>query len=244
MKKLLYTFFILLGFCLNAQTVVGKTINEDGANVGGIQVVNVTTDAKAVSAFDGEFTISAKEGDEIRFVSVHYARFAMIVTADNLKNKLVVKLSPFVQEIAPVNFEKMTLEEKTARMYSNLGIPTGPEKPREQAPPTREKVGTFNYLVSNLNVFNLYKNISGDARRMRSAYRYDDSQDDLTWVITNLGTRYFDENNIPPEKRRDFIQYAMGKENVAMYIKARNITSVEFALSRYLPDYLKLLEKK
>lgn len=86
--------------------------------------------------------------------------------------------------------------------------------------------------------------MSGDARRMRSLYRYEDAEENLTWVTESLGNDYFEENKIPKDRQKEFVQFVMGKENLLTPIKARNIAAVEFALSRYAPDFIKLIDQK
>ena len=60
----------------------------------------------------------------------------------------------------------------------------------------------------------------------------------------SLGNDYFEENKIPKDRQKEFVQFVMEKENLLTPIKARNIAAVEFALSRYAPDFIKLIDQK
>lgn len=245
MQKVIYIFMVLGLFMVKGQTVFsGKTIDDEGNNQGGIQVYNMRTGTSVVTNSDGDFNIGAQTGDEIRIVSTHFLRINIILTEEQLKNKQLIRLAPFVKEIAGVQIDKISMKDRVTMMQNNIGLPPPPKKPREVPPPTAKQVGGLKYALSNLNLNNLYKNISGDARRMRSLYRYEDAEENLNWVIEGLGNDYFEANNIPKDRQKEFIQYVMGKENLMLPIRARNITGVEFALSRYAPDFVKFIQPK
>ncbi|KUY29381.1 hypothetical protein [Elizabethkingia ursingii] len=245
MKKLLLFLSVFLFVWGKSQmNFSGKTINDEGQNQGGIQVYNMRTGIYVVSNSDGDFSIDARPGDELRLVSTHFVRTNMVLTEENFKNKQTIQLAPFVKEIAGVQLDKISMKERVAIMQNNIGLPPPPKKPREVPPPTAKQVGSLKYALSNLNLNNLYKNLSGDARRMRSLYRYEDAEENLTWVTESLGNDYFEENKIPKDRQKEFVQFVMGKENLLTPIKARNITAVEFALSRYAPDFRKLIDQK
>ena len=86
--------------------------------------------------------------------------------------------------------------------------------------------------------------MSGDARRMRSLYRYEDAEENLTWVTESLGNDYFEENKIPKDRQKNLSSLLWEKKTCLLPLKARNIAAVEFALSRYAPDFIKLIDQK
>jgi hypothetical protein len=63
----------------------GKTINDEGQNQGGIQVYNMRTGLSVVTNSDGDFSIDARPGDEVRLVSTHFLRTNMILTEESFK---------------------------------------------------------------------------------------------------------------------------------------------------------------
>lgn len=54
---------------------------------------------------------------------------------------------------------------------------------------------------------------------MRSLYRYEDAEENLTWVTESLGNDYFEENKIPKDRQKEFVQFVMGKENLLTPLK-------------------------
>jgi hypothetical protein len=134
----------------------------------------------------------------------------------------------------------LTKFDKVAQLQREIGVPGPPEKPRETPPPTVEQIGLISYALSNINVFTLYKNISGDARRMRQLYKYEDLQDNVIWIRGNVNDDYFTKMEIPAEKIPEFLQFSLGlKPEISKYINAGNLSKVLWALENALPHYLR-----
>lgn len=242
MKRILFFVFIFLGIFSYAQQLVsGKVLDEEGHPVSGIQVLNLTSNQAAVSNLSGEYSISANVGDQVVFVSKQYQRYNLTVSAQNYSQFLLVKLLPFTREIEGV---RILSKSDIDRMKQNVGVPGPPEKPREKVP---ERLGDVLAIgippAIAVNIDALYKMISGDARRMKNLYKYEDRQDRLQTVVNQLGLAFFRDNNIPAGKEKEFVQYVMGKEEIQTMIRDRNFTGVEFALMRNAPDFVKSLEK-
>ena len=97
--------------------------------------------------------------------------------------------------------------------------------------------------IENFN--NLYKNISGDARRMRTQYRYEDLQDNILWIRKRLDDDYFTEAGIPEEKISEFIALAFNENpQIVTAIKAKNLTKAMFLMEEKMPIYLERLKVK
>ena len=152
-----------------------------------------------------------------------------------------MKVSP-VQLTGDLNTDSRNLTkiDRAAQVEQAVGIPGPPEKPRETPPPTLEKAGIIKYALSNLNLNTLYKNISGDGRRMRSLYRYEDLQDNIAWIRERVEDDYFTKMNIPKDKISEFLQFSIGlKPEINRWIRARNLERVLFTLEDTFPKYLK-----
>ncbi|MCT4035654.1 hypothetical protein HZQ14_19725 [Elizabethkingia anophelis] len=243
-RKLFLFFTILLFIHGRSQTTfLGKIINDEGEKQVGIQVHNMRTGLTVLSNSDGDFSIGALPGDEVRLISPHFVRTNIALKDEHFKNKQTIRLESFVKEIRGVKLDKISMKDKVAIMQKNIGLPPPPQKPRETPPPTAKDIGAFNYVRSNMNLNNLYKNLSGDARRMRSIYRYEDAEENIIWITECIGSEYFEENNIPKSRQKEFIQFVMGKEELYTFIKEKNIDAIKFSLSRYAPDFIKLIEK-
>ena len=135
--------------------------------------------------------------------------------------------------------------DKMAQVQSSIGVPPPPEKPRETPPPTVKDVGAIGYAISNVtNLNNLYKNISGDARRMRSLYKYEDAQDNVSWVVKNFGADYFVKAGVPEGKIAEFINFSFSENpKILKYVKAKNMGGVMSEIEMTLPKYLSRLEQ-
>ncbi len=68
-------------------------------------------------------------------------------------------------------------------------------------------------IAVNLN--NLYKIISGDARRMKALYKYEDQQEYLGNMVNLLGDDFWEQSKIAKEKHAEFIQYLLGKKVIS-----------------------------
>lgn len=96
-------FFLLMIFCsvqIKAQQISGQVTSEFGQNLSGVLILNTSTLERSVSDTDGYFTISARIGEELRFIKAPYERKTKIITANS--EMLMVTLSPQVYEIEEV----------------------------------------------------------------------------------------------------------------------------------------------
>lgn len=87
-------FFIQLFFA--QQTIIGVVLTEDNHRVPNVKILNTTTNQVFVSDEKGQFLISAKPGNTLRFVKKRYERLTFPVTSDSFAQnvKIVMKKSP------------------------------------------------------------------------------------------------------------------------------------------------------
>ena len=82
--------------------------------------------------------------------------------------------------------------------------------------------------------------ISGDARRRKTQYRYDDLQNNIAWIRGKVGDDYFIKMEILSLKISEYLQFSIGiKPELKSYIKAQNLSKVLFILEETLPLYLR-----
>lgn len=250
--RLLSCFLFCFSILISAQTVIGSVTDEDQNPLPAVLVVNLRTDKKAYTDFNGQFKIEGSVNDELRFIRKGYDRNSKIIKSEDFDHSILLVIFRTPQEIEEVKVstikltgdlnvdsKNLTKFDRTAQVQNAIGVPTAPEKPRETPPPTLEKVGVIKYALSNLNFNNLYKNISGDARRMRSLYRYEDLQDDIGWIRERVEDDYFTKMGIQKDKISEFLQFSMGqKPTITRYIKARNLSKILFDLEETFPKYL------
>lgn len=253
MFRLFLVVIISFSTLLSSQQVTGTVTDEDQNLLGGVLVFNMKTEQKTYTNQIGEFTIDASIRDELRFIRQGFERSSRIVKGHDFNTPFSITISRNVQDIEEVKIpavrltgdlnrdsRNLTKFDKVAQLQRDVGVPGPPEKPRQTPPPTVEQVGVLKFVRSNLNFFTLYKNVSGDARRMRQLYKYEDLQDNIEWIRGKVGDDYFIKMEIPSEKIPEFLQFSIGvKPEINKYIKARNLSKVLFILEETLPQYLK-----
>ena len=252
MFRLLLFFVLSFSTSFYAQQVSGIVTDEDQNPIPAVLVFNMKTEQKVYTNLNGEFTISSSPNEELRFIRLGFERSSKIVNSQDLNNPFHITIIRTIQEIEEVKVpavrltgdlnqdsRNLTKFDKVAQLQREVGIPGPPEKPRETPPPTIEQVGTISYVLSNINLFTLYKNISGDAKRMRQLYKYEDLQDNVEWIREKVGDDYFIKMEIPATKISEFLQFSIGvKPEISKYIKAQKLSKVLFVLEETLPKYL------
>ncbi|HFK5511234.1 carboxypeptidase-like regulatory domain-containing protein [Elizabethkingia anophelis] len=213
-QKLLFILFFISYSFITAQTFVsGKILNEEESPLPGVQIFNMQNKKAAYTDTEGRFRIEASIGDEIRILTNQYNRREIIVSQSTLKHEQKIKMNPSVREIAGVN---IISKSQIENMKNKIGIPGPPEKPREKAPTLKNSVKIPVIPIGiAVNLNNLYKIVSGDARRMKTLYKYEDQQEYLTKLAMLPGDDFWEQSGIPLEKRTEFIQYLIGKKIIS-----------------------------
>ena len=122
MKKTLLLFLFLIFYSFHAQEYVfGKITSEQNIELSGVLILNTRTDEKAYSDNDGNFMISAKNNDALRFVKQKFDRITYSVKPEDFKNSIKITLIKSVVEIEEVEIKtKLTgnLKEDASRVES------------------------------------------------------------------------------------------------------------------------------
>ncbi|HCO20479.1 MAG: hypothetical protein HXL67_05215 [Cloacibacterium normanense] len=122
MKKTLLLFLFILANSFYAQEYIfGKITSEQNLELSGVLILNTRTDEKAYSDSDGNFMISAKNNDALRFVKQKYDRITYSVKPEDFKNSIKITLIKSVVEIEEVEIKsKLTgnLREDARRVES------------------------------------------------------------------------------------------------------------------------------
>ena len=122
MKKTLLLFLFILANSFYAQEYIfGKITSEQNIELSGVLILNTRTDEKAYSDSDGNFMISAKNNDALRFVKQKFDRITYSVKPEDFKNSIKITLIKSVVEIEEVEIKtKLTgnLKEDARRVES------------------------------------------------------------------------------------------------------------------------------
>lgn len=213
-QKLLFILFFISYSCITAQTFVsGKILNEEESPLPGVQIFNMQNKKVVYTDAEGRFRIEASRGDEIRILTNQYSRREIIVSESTLKQEQNIKMNPSVREIAGVN---ILSKSQIENMKSKIGVPGPPEKPREKVPTLKNSVKIpIIPIAIAVDLNKIYKLVSGDARRMKALYKYEDQQEYLTKLAMLPGDDFWEQSGIPSEKRTEFIQYLIGKKIIS-----------------------------
>ena len=85
--------------------------------------------------------------------------------------------------------------------------------------------------------------MTGNARRKKTRYKYEDMQADILQVKEFLGEEYFIENKIPSERIHEFLEFSIiEKPEIKKHMKTGNQTQIMMILEELFPIYHKRLE--
>ena len=212
-------------------------MSEDEVMIPKVLIVNMTTNQKTYSDAYGKFLIDANIGDEIRFAKESYRLGKIVITSNQFQSIKLEKIPQEIEEVKIIN--KRLAESQEEKLRKDIGLPKGPEKPREKpADAVDDIVKPLIGIPPTLNFQAIYDVVSGKSRRLRRLYKYEDLQEGLTWIKNNVDWEYFRDAGIEPQKMNDFLMFALRDEKVLMYMKAKNIGGLTIALDNNIGAYL------
>lgn len=87
--------------------------------------------------------------------------------------------------------------------------------------------------------------ISGDARRMRSLYKYEDTQRYIEWIMMRTDDKYFEDQCISKNDIRQFLEYAFIENPKTIdFIKNENIYGALFQIEMTVAKYVDRIKEK
>ncbi|HAP94794.1 MAG TPA: hypothetical protein DCP54_03390 [Chryseobacterium sp.] len=221
-----------------SQTISGVVVSEEDHPISKVLIVNMTSNQKVYTDNFGNFSIAGKMGDELRFAKEKYKGERIKINNDLLK-VILQQLPQEIEEVKIVN--KRLAESQEEKLRKDIGLPKGPEKPREKP---ADLADDFLRIPPKVNIQNIYDAISGKSRRLKRLYKYEDLQEGLAWIQNNIDLEYFAEAGISPEKFNDFLMFALQDEKVLMYMKAKNIGGLTVSLDNHIGAYMEKIAKK
>lgn len=251
MFRVLVFVFLLLSATAFSQVVSGVVTDEDQNPLAAVLIFNMQTEKKAYTDSNGQFAVETSPNQELRFIRQGFDRSSKMVQNADFSYPVAISLVRTAAEIEEVQVSKLRLTgdlntdsynltkvDRVAQVESAVGVPGPPEKPREK--PAEFKKEVIRSLLSlSIQPQAIYDLISGDARRMKAEYRYDDLQENIHWVRERVSDDYFIKMGIPQEKIAAFLQFSMGaKPDITQSVKARNLSKVLFSLEETLPQFL------
>ncbi len=238
MKRLLFFYFLIISIAICSQTISGTVISEESNPISKVLIVNMTSNQKVYSDNVGNFSIEGKIGDELRFAKERY-KGEKIIISNNLFKVVLQQLPQEIEEVKIIN--KRLAESQEEKLRTDIGLPKGPEKLREKP---ADLADDFLRIPPKVNIQNIYDAISGKSRRLKRLYKYEDLQEGLVWIKTNIDLEYFAEAGISPDKLNDFLMFALQDEQVLRYMKAKNLGGITVSLDNHIGAYLERISKK
>ena len=251
----MFRFFLIVLLCFSAnafaQTVSGTVTDEDQNALPAVLVFNLKTEQKTYTDVSGKFVIPANTNDELRFVRKGFERSSKVIRQADFLSLFFIMLKRDYEEIEEVQVSKIKLTgdlntdsrnltkvDRVAQVQRAVGVPGPPEKPREK-PADFKKDVLYSLLSLSVQPQAIYDLISGDARRMKNEYRYEDLQDKIAWLRERVSEGYFIEMGIPPEKISAFLQFSLAAQpEISQAVKKKNLSKALFLLEETLPKFL------
>ena len=234
MNKIIYItvlFFSILGF---SQSVSGKVETEEGLSIGNVLVINLKTNEKVNTDENGKFTISAKLQDEIRFVKKGYDRVSHVVKSADFDKHILLKMR---NSETIINEVVIIPKSKIDRLKKDIEVPTVKKGTESKPKPAKWK----DVLALDIDAFE--ELITGNARRKKTRYKYEEMQADILQVKEFLGEEYFIENKIPSERIHEFLEFSIiEKPEIKKHMKTGNQTQVMMILEELFLIYHKRLK--
>jgi hypothetical protein len=234
MNKIIYItalFFSVLGF---SQSISGKVETEEGFSIGNVLVINIKTNEKVNTDENGKFTISAKLQDEIRFVKKGYDRVSHIVKSADFDKHILLQMR---KSETAINEVVIISKSKIDRLKKDIEVPTVKKGTESKPKPAKWK----DVLALDIDAFE--ELITGNARRKKTRYKYEEMQADILQVKEFLGEEYFIENKIPSERIHEFLEFSIiEKPEIKKHMKTGNQTQIMMILEELFPIYHKRLE--
>ncbi len=249
-------FFVVLFSLSTLCVLLGQSVNgyvsTDSIRLPAVLVMNMTTQYKVMTDAQGAFEIPANVGDELRFVRKGYERGALRVTGQMAPYSIsLVRVASLIEEVDVSSVRltgDLTLDSKRLarvsaeeKIQAVVGLPQAPEKPREHAYTSVGKT-LLPMVLGNLNVHALYQVISGEGRRKKSLYEFEDLQTEISWVKDRVAQSHFTERGIPVNRIQEFLSFAFSANpKVRRYAKAKNLSGVLVELEDPIQTYVKRL---
>lgn len=242
MKRFLLFYCLCISLFVCSQTISGVVVSEEDHPISKVLIVNMSSNQKVYTDNFGNFSIAGKMGDELRFAKEKY-KGERIKTNNDLLKVILQQLPQEIEEVKIVN--KRLAESQEEKLRTDIGLPKGPEKPREKpADAVDDIVKPLIRIPPTIKIQAIYDVLSGKSRRLRRLYKYEDLQEGLAWIQNNIDLEYFAEAGISLEKFNDFLMFSLQDEKVLMYMKAKNIGGLTVSLDNHIGAYLERIAKK
>ncbi|WP_245957162.1 hypothetical protein [Bergeyella cardium] len=253
MARFIFVFIVVIAqIRLGAQVFRGQVFMKEDAQVflNHIYVTNLSTHKTVLTNYNGEFSLSVKAGDKVRFTSIISERKDISVSQEMLNNshnfielkrayieipEVVIRFKPTGNLHADV--AKLKAAEKTLEVRKVIGLP----EPKLSGEQTSDPLAFAGGGLS-LNLNAIYDLISGEQKKKERLHEYEKMTRNISAVRKYFGDEYFTRLKIPVNMIDNFLQFIYSSDNIAHYIESKNLESIAIYIEKYQPIYLKRLQ--
>ncbi|MDO4763341.1 MAG: hypothetical protein Q4A00_03040 [Flavobacteriaceae bacterium] len=233
---------IFTAFFVSAQEMQGVVLTEEEFPMENVLIINMKTGEKHYTNREGKFSFSAKLSEEIRLVKKGYDRITYIIKNSDFGQRLSFKMKKSEIQVDEVVITKVS-KAKMESLQKSLGVPQVTWKVREKGKAYTAKDALLPLLMGGVNIQALNDLATGESRRRRNLYQYEDFQEKVDWIKKQFGVEFFIEKGIPEERISEFIGFAITeKSEMDQLIKRKNFNEIEKRLESVLPIYLERLK--
>ncbi|MHC0446036.1 carboxypeptidase-like regulatory domain-containing protein [Flavobacterium sp. 3-218] len=228
-------FFVQISFGQknDAKQLVGKVL-EHSTPIEGVNIINNNTQVATVSDSEGNFLITAKEGDVLVFSAVNLEPLKRRVVPEDLyPNTLVVKMTA-----KEVELKEVIVNENANITAENLGIiPYGQKK----YTPAERKV----YTATSTSIDKLLNGISGRTAMLKKEVNVEKKEALFRKLEYLFEENYYTERlKIPVDYIKGFQLFCVDDAEFAVSLNTKNKTMSMFLITDLARKYLTILENE
>ena len=232
---LVFLFFVQISFGQknDAKQLVGKVL-EHSTPIEGVNIINNNTQVATVSDSEGNFLITAKEGDVLVFSAVNLEPLKRRVVPEDLyPNTLVVKMTA-----KEVELREVIVNENANITAENLGIiPYGQKK----YTPAERKV----YTATSTSIDKLLNGISGRTAMLKKEVNVEKKEALFRKLEYLFEENYYTERlKIPVDYIKGFQLFCVDDAEFAVSLNTKNKTMSMFLITDLARKYLTILENE
>ena len=227
----------------------GKVTNEK--DVEGIHILNTSSRFNSVTDPYGNFAITVKQGDTLRFSSVHFAPEKVEVTAEIFeKSLLIVTLTPLVNELDEVVLgpnlsgylgnDVKDIEVEDPKNFKDYGLPGFEGVPQEKIVPLSQAIA-----ITRFDIEAIHKHITGYYRKLRLRRKWDGQNTAVAQLLLTYNSKFLrDSYGIPENRSYDFMLWCVETSQIYSLFRAKNYLAVLTLLESKSKVYIERMNSK
>ena len=256
-KLLLLSFLLTALSAYSQEYIFGKVRSEFGSELPNAVIINTRTDEKVNSDKDGNYMISAKPSDELRFVKSGYERTSAKISIDNYSQPLNISLTKsayLIEEIelafqATGNLKKdvKSLDPPRRVVALNSSMDSYMKTPPAQPSPKLTTPSAFapkNLGAGQMDLLGLASAVSelfGKATKDPvTTATYAETQEFYRRIKTTLDLSFYTKQGWDEEEIDRFLLYADRNFSLAKkYRKSFDVAAIGFDMKMAYQEYIK-----